>query len=57
MLASAAHREAPSDLAVFALILDAKNSHAEALYRHHGFAGYSSAPGHVIAPLKALLPG
>ncbi len=55
MLASAAHRAAAGDLAVFALIVDAKDEKAAAFYRHHGFADYGSAPGHLVAPLQPLL--
>jgi len=40
------------DVAVFGVVVDAKDDKAEAFYRHHGFAAYSSAPGMLIAPLK-----
>lgn len=56
LLVSAAHRAASSDLAVFALIVDAKDDMASDFYRHHGFDAYGSAPGRLIAPLQALLP-
>lgn len=55
LLASATQRAAGSDLAVFAMIVDAKDAEAVAFYRHHGFESYSSAPGSLIAPLHALL--
>ena len=55
MLASAASRAASSDIAVFAMIVDAKDEKAAAFYRYHGFTEFSSAPGSLIAPLKALL--
>lgn len=56
LLADAVLRAAASEVAVHAMIVDAKNAAAEAFYRHHGFAGYGSAPGKLMAPIAALLP-
>ena len=57
LLADAVLRAATSAVAVFAMIVDAKDATAEAFYRHHGFTSYGSAPGKLLAPLNALLPG
>lgn len=40
-----------SEVAVFALVVDAKDDQAEAFYRHHGFVRFGSAPKHLILPL------
>jgi GNAT superfamily N-acetyltransferase len=56
LLADAATRAARSDVAVLAMIVDAKDAAAEAFYRHHGFVAYASSPGELLAPLKSLLP-
>jgi GNAT superfamily N-acetyltransferase len=57
LLADAILRAAASEVAVFAMVVDAKDAQAEAFYRHHGFAAYASAPGRLLAPLSNLLPG
>lgn len=56
LLANAASRAASSDVAMFAMIVDAKDDDAVAFYRHHGFVAYGSSPMTLIAPLKDLLP-
>ena len=56
LLADAAIRAAQDNLAVFAVVVDAKDEQAEAFYRHHGFSSYASARNKLIAPLKDLLP-
>ncbi len=56
LLADAVMRSAASKIAVFAMVVDAKDAQAEAFYRHHGFAAYGSAPGRLLAPLSNLLP-
>jgi ribosomal protein S18 acetylase RimI-like enzyme len=43
-----------SQVAVFALAVDAKDDAAEAFYRHHGFIGFGSTPRHLILPLGNL---
>jgi GNAT superfamily N-acetyltransferase len=40
-----------SEVAVFALVVDAKDDQAEAFYRHHGFVGFGSASKQLILPL------
>lgn len=55
LLIDAVMRAAASDIAVFAMVVDAKDAQAEAFYRHHGFATYASAPGRLMAPLSSLL--
>lgn len=56
LLADAVMRAAASEIAVFAMVVDAKDDQAEAFYRHHGFSTYGSAPGRLLAPLSNLLP-
>lgn len=55
LLANAASRAANSEIAMFAMIVDAKDESAQAFYRHHGFSAYGSSPFTLIAPLKDLL--
>lgn len=55
LLVDAILRAAASEVAVFAMVVDAKDAQAEAFYRHHGFSTYASAPGKLMAPLSALL--
>jgi ribosomal protein S18 acetylase RimI-like enzyme len=54
LLWDAASRSARSDVAVFALVVDAKDDQAEAFYRHHGFASFGSAPRQLILSLAKL---
>jgi GNAT superfamily N-acetyltransferase len=56
LLADAILRAAASEVAVFAMVVDAKDAQAEAFYRHHGFSTYASMPGRLLAPLSNLLP-
>lgn len=51
LLADAAVRAARSGVAVYALVVDAKDDAAEAFYRHHGFAGFGTRPRQFILPL------
>ncbi len=55
LLFDAVQRAGRSEIAMHAMIVEAKDSDAEAFYRHHGFAVYGSAPGLLIAPLSRLL--
>ena len=55
LLASAAARAAASDIAVFALVVDAKDEQAAAFYQHHGFTAYASQPTRLIAPIQSLI--
>jgi ribosomal protein S18 acetylase RimI-like enzyme len=51
LLWDAMSRASRSEMAVFALAVDAKDDQAEAFYRHHGFVGFGSAPRQLILPL------
>ena len=52
LLADAALRAARSEVAVFALVVDAKDEAAEAFYRHHGFERFGSQARQLILALK-----
>ncbi|WP_229804626.1 GNAT family N-acetyltransferase [Neogemmobacter tilapiae] len=56
LLADAVLRAAESEVAVFAMVVEAKDAQAEAFYLHHGFEAYGSMPGRLMAPLAGLLP-
>jgi ribosomal protein S18 acetylase RimI-like enzyme len=51
LLWDAAIRAVRSEVAVFALVVDAKDERAEAFYRHHGFALFGSLPRQLILSL------
>lgn len=51
LLADAALRAMRSEVAVFALVVDAKDDAAEAFYRHHGFEAFGSRPRQLVVPL------
>jgi GNAT superfamily N-acetyltransferase len=52
MLADAALRALRSEVAVFALVVDAKNDAAEAFYLHHGFERFGTKARQLILSLK-----
>lgn len=52
LLADAALRAFRSEVAVFALVVDAKDAPAEAFYRHHGFESFGAQARQLIVPLK-----
>lgn len=52
MLADAALRSMRSEVAVFALVVDAKDDAAEAFYRHHGFDRFGIEARQLIVSLK-----
>jgi GNAT superfamily N-acetyltransferase len=52
LLADAAVRASRSEVAVFALVVDAKDNTAEAFYRHHGFEAFGTQAKQMIASLK-----
>lgn len=54
LLADAAIRAARSEVAVYALVLDAKDEAAAAFYRHHGFVAFGSKPRQFMMPLSRL---
>lgn len=45
-----------SEVAVFALVVDAKDDDAETFYRHHGFTAFGSLPRHLILSLASPGP-
>ena len=55
LLADAVKRASRTDIAVYAMIVDAKDDTAAAFYRHHGFMAYGSAPNKLVAPLASLI--
>lgn len=55
LLADAALRAARPEVAVFALIVDAKDDAAAAFYRHHGFEPISGNDRQLIVSLKRFI--
>jgi GNAT superfamily N-acetyltransferase len=51
LLADAAVRAMRSEVAVFALVVDAKDETAEAFYLHHGFVRFGTTTRQLIVPL------
>ena len=54
LLLNAAMRALRSEIAVFALAVDAKDDAAAAFYRHHGFTAFASNPLQLIAPIETF---
>ena len=54
LLWDAGMRALRSEIAVFALVVDAKDEPAEAFYRHHGFVALGSQPGQLVLPLATF---
>ena len=54
LLWDAVMRAVRSEVAVFALIVDAKDEQAEAFYLHHGFVTFGSLPTQLVLPLTSL---
>jgi ribosomal protein S18 acetylase RimI-like enzyme len=54
LLLNAAMRALRSEIAVFALVVDAKDDEAAAFYRHHGFRAFASNPLQLIAPIESF---
>ena len=54
LLADALHRAARSEIAAFALIVDAKDEAAAAFYRHHGFIALPDSPLTLFLPLATV---
>ena len=52
LLADAALRALRSEVAVYALVVDAKDDAAEAFYSHHGFQRFGTKPRQLFVPLK-----
>jgi len=55
LLADAALRAAQSEVAVFALIVDAKDDDAAAFYRHHGFEPFGGNGRQLIVSLERFI--
>lgn len=51
LLWDAMTRSSKSEVAVFALVVDAKDQQAEAFYRHHGFLSVGNLGGQLVLPL------
>jgi GNAT superfamily N-acetyltransferase len=51
LLWDAVDRATRSEVAVYALVVDAKDEQAEGFYRHHGFVAFGSIPRSLILPL------
>lgn len=54
LLWDAALRAARSEIAVFALVVDAKDESAVRFYQHHGFTLFGSLPNQLILPLAQI---
>src|SRR5438105_4924986 len=54
LLWDAVERAARSEVAVYALVVDAKDAQAASFYRHHGFAAFDSAPRRLLLPLSGV---
>lgn len=54
LLLNAAARAMRSEVAVFALVVDAKDETASAFYRHHQFSAFGSGPLQLIAPIATF---
>lgn len=54
LLADALERAARSEIAAFALMVDAKNEAAAAFYRHHGFIALPDSPLTLFLPLATV---
>jgi GNAT superfamily N-acetyltransferase len=56
LLWDAVIRARRSELAVFAVAVDAKDEQAQSFYRHHGFVSFGSAPLQLFMSLVGILP-
>jgi GNAT superfamily N-acetyltransferase len=55
LLWDAVQRSLRSEIAVVALVVDAKDDQAEAFYRHHGFVPFGRQPRQLVLPLTNLM--
>ncbi|MBK7995901.1 MAG: GNAT family N-acetyltransferase [Blastocatellia bacterium] len=55
LLWDAISRTLHSEIAVFALVVDAKDEQAEAFYRYHGFINFGSLPKQLMLSLTKLV--
>lgn len=56
LLWDATMRALRSEIAVYALVVDAKDDQAVRFYLHHGFAAFGSLPRQLVLPLANLAP-
>jgi len=56
LLADALDRACRSEIAAYALVVDAKDASAQAFYRHHGFIAMPSDPLILFLPLLTVRP-
>ena len=56
LLADALDRAARSEIAAYALMVDAKDAGAAAFYRHHGFIALPDSPHTLFLPLATVQP-
>jgi len=56
LLADAIDRTVRSEIASYALIVDAKSAEAAAFYRHHGFMALPDTPLMLFLPLASVMP-
>ena len=56
LLWDALTRAIRSEVAVFALVVDAKDAQAAAFYRHFGFIEFGSLPNQLLLPLTTIKP-
>lgn len=54
LLADALHRAARSEIAAYALMVDAKDQNAAAFYQHHGFIPLPESPCTLFMPLATI---
>ena len=54
LLADALQRAARAEIAAYALLVDAKDTHAAAFYQHHGFLALPDAPLTLFLPLATV---
>jgi ribosomal protein S18 acetylase RimI-like enzyme len=55
LLWDAVERSVRSEIAMFALVVDAKDAEAESFYRHHGFLSFGSQPRQLLLPLTNVV--
>jgi ribosomal protein S18 acetylase RimI-like enzyme len=54
MLGDALHRAVRTEIAAFAMVVDAKDESAVAFYRHHGFIALPDSPRTLFLPLATV---
>jgi GNAT superfamily N-acetyltransferase len=54
LLWDAVERAGRSEVAVYALVVDAKDEQAESFYLHHGFVAFGETPRSLILPLPKM---